>query len=201
MTTHLNVKCAMRNNQWQKHQKVFETIKINKKLICPSGHRQNLLLNLEDGIYSHDGMGWQAKKFLNDIKENDTVLLYDRQYKEALVLKITSSPIKDKINDVIILRNKTCSIHNPISFGCANCNNSVELVFSSKYFEDNNKQFTKYMNENFCFENMYAIFRNIEIIGKINTTSEVYHKHKCLQTSICIPSSELLLPISDIIPI
>lgn len=201
MTTHLKVKCVMRNNQWKKHQKVFETIKITKKLICPSGHRQNLLLKNEEGIYSYDEMCWQAKKFLNDIKENDIVLLYDRQYKEALVLKITSSPIKDKINDVFILRNKTCNIHTPISFGCANCNNSVELVFSSKYFEDNNKQFTKYINENFCFENMYAIFRNVEIIGKINTTNEIYHKHKCLQTSIGIPSGELLLSVSDIIPI
>lgn len=201
MTSHLKINCIMRNNQWQKHHKVFETIKITKKITCPGGHNQNLLLKNEEDIYSYDGMCWRAKKFLNDIKENDIVLLYDRQYKEALVLKITSSPIKDKINDVIILRNKTCNIHTPISFGCANCNNSVELVFSSKYFEDNNKQFTKYINENFCFENMYAIFRNVEIIGKINTTSEIYHKHKCLQTSIGIPSSELLLSISDIIPI
>jgi hypothetical protein len=144
-------------------------------------------------------MCWQAKKFLNDIKENDIVILYHREYKEALVLKITSSPIKDKINDVIILRNKTCNIHTPIAFGCINCNNSVEKVFSSKYFEDNNKQFTKYINENYSFENMYAIFRNVEIIGKINTTSDIYHKHKCLQTSIGMPSSELLLSISDII--
>ena len=201
MATPLKINYVMRNNQWRKHQKVFETIKTTKKLICPSGHRQNLLLKIEDGIYSYDGMCWQANKFLNGIKENYIVLLYDRQYKEALVLKITSIPIKDNINDVIILRNKTCNIHTPVSFGCANCNNSVESVFSSKYFEDNNKQFTKYINENFCFENMYAIFRNVEIIGKINTTSEIYHKHKCLQTSICMPSNELLLPISDIIPI
>ena len=67
MTTHLKVKCAMRNNPWKKHQKVFETIKITKKLICPSGHRQNLLLKCEEGNYSYDGMCWQAKKFLNDI--------------------------------------------------------------------------------------------------------------------------------------
>ena len=201
MTTYIKVNCIMRNNQWQKHQKVFETIKITKKLVCPSGHRQNLLLKFENDIYSYDGICWQANKFLNDIKENDIILLYDRQYKEALVLKITSVPIKDKIDDIIILRNKTCNIHTPVNFGCLNCNNSIEIVFSSKYFEDNAKQFTKYINENFCFENMYAIFRNVEIIGKINTTSEIYHKHKCLQTSIGMPSSELLLSISDIIPI
>ena len=61
MTTHLKINCVMRNNQWQKHQKVFETIKITKKLICPSGHRQNLLLKNEEGIYSYDEMCWQAK--------------------------------------------------------------------------------------------------------------------------------------------
>lgn len=201
MTTHIKVNCIMRNNQWAKHQKVFETIKITKKLVCPSGHRQNLLLKFENGVYSYDGLCWQANKFLNDIKENDIVLLYDRQYKEALVLKITSIPIKDKINDLFILRNKTCNIHTPVSSCCANCNNSIEMVFSSKYFEDNSKQFTKYINENFWFENMYGIFRNIEIIGKINTSSEIYHKHKTLQSSIGIPKHELLLPIGDIIPI
>lgn len=201
MTTHIKINCIMRNNQWKKHQKVFETINLTKKLICPSGHRKNIELKFEEGIYSYDEMSWQANKFLNNIKENDHVLLYDRQYKEALVLQITSLPIKDKINNIIILRNKLCNIHTPIGFGCANCNNSIELVFSTKYFEDNHKYFIKYMNENFCFENMYAIFRNVQVIGKINTTNEIYHKHKCLQTSIGFPSTELLLSISDIIPI
>lgn len=64
-----------------------------------------------------------------------------------------------------------------------------------------NSRFLLHRARKFCFENMYAIFRNVEIIGKINTTSEIYHKHKCLQTSIGVPSSELLLHISDVIPI
>jgi hypothetical protein len=92
-----------------------------------------------------------------------------------------------------------CSIHDLICVGCDACNNSVELVFSNKYFEENNTLFTKYLNENYCFETMNAIYRNVEIIGKINTTSEAYHKYKCLRTSIGVPSCELLVPITDII--
>jgi hypothetical protein len=157
----------MRNNQWQKHKNVFETIIITKKLICPSGHRHNLILKCEDGIYSYDGMCWQADKFLNNIKENDIVLLYDRQYKEALVIKIISIPIKDKLNELFILRNKSCYIHTPIISNCIDCNDSIELVFSSNYFINNNKKFIKSINVNYCFENMYAIYRSIEIIGKI----------------------------------
>ena len=201
MENTIKINVIMRNNQWQKHEKVFDTITQTNKLICPSGHRQNISLTYENDIYSYDNMCWQAKKFLNCIKENDFVLLYDRQYKEALVLKIKSNPKKDIINGVKVLRNKECTVHTPIVFGCDNCNRSVELVFSSKYFNDNSFLFTKYINENYCFENMYGIYRDIEIIGKINTNCEVYHKHKCLQTSIGIPSEDLLLSVSDIIPI
>ena len=92
----------MRNNQWQKHANVFETIHLTKKIICRGGHTNNIELNMTNGIYSYDGMCWQANKFLNDMKENDIVLMYDRNYKEALVLKVSSIPIQDKINDVTI---------------------------------------------------------------------------------------------------
>jgi hypothetical protein len=183
----------------EKHENVFDTIKITKKLISPHAHYYNQILLFEENIYSYNGMNWQADKFLNDVKENDIILLYDRQYKEALILRIKSIPLRDKINDIIIVRNRNCNIHIPINSNCDNCNNSVELVFSNKYFEDNYKQFLKYMNEDFFFENMYAIYRNIEIIGKINNTSDIYHKYKTLQTSICVPSNELLLSTSDII--
>ena len=201
MENTIKISGFMRNNQWRKHEKVFDTILQTNKLICPSGHRQNILLTCKNDIYSYDNMCWQANKFMNHIKENDFILLYDRQYKEALVLKIKSIPKKDIINDVTILRNKECTIHTPLVVGCANCNKSVALVFSTKYFKDNSTLFTKYINENYSFEHMYGVYRDIEVIGKINKNSAVYHKHKCLQTSIGIPSEELLLPVNDIIPI
>lgn len=182
----MKINCIIRNNQWQKHEKVYETIKITQKLICPHGHCQNILLNYDNHKYSYDNMNWQANKFLNNLNENDIVLLYDRQYKEALLLKIKSKPKKDKISDIKILRNKGCTIHTHICSGCIYCSRSVELVFSNKYFEDNPKIFTKYINENYSFENMYAIYRDIEVIGKIDTNSNIYHKYKCLRTSIRI---------------
>ena len=86
----------MRNNQWQKHEKVFDTINSTKKLICPSGHMNNIVL-INDNNYSYNNMPWQANKFLNEIQINNIVLLFDRQYKEALVLKIIR---KSKSNQV-----------------------------------------------------------------------------------------------------
>jgi hypothetical protein len=194
------MKAVVRNNMWGKHEEVFETIKQTKKLVCPYAHTHDIFLECDDGIYSYDGMNKYANQFLNKIDENDIVLLYDRQSDNALVLKIISIPIQDKINDVIILRNKQC-IHTPIQHGCDRCNSSIVMIFSTTYFEKNCKEFTKYINENYCFENMYGIFRHIEIIGKINPTSECFHIHKCLPSSIRIPKNELLLPIHDIIPI
>ena len=146
-------------------------------------------------------MCWQANRFLNNMETGDIVLLYDRQYKEALVLKIISNPIKDIVDDVVILRNNGCGIHKPTAYGCADCNNSIIMVFSTKYFEDNAKKFVKYLSEYFCFENMYGIFRNVTIIGKINESCAVYHNHKTMQTSIGTPKYEVLLPISDIISV
>lgn len=92
----------MRNNPWQKHQQVYETIQNTKKIMCPYAHAHNLdlVLNNTNGIYSYTGMCWQANKFLNDIRINDIILLYDRQYTYALVLKIASIPINGKIGHV-----------------------------------------------------------------------------------------------------
>ncbi len=195
----IKIDFKMRNNQWQKHEKVFDTINITKKLICPSGHMNNIILNNDDNKYSYINMPWQADKFLNDIHINNIILLFDRQYKEALVLRIISEPKKSKIDDIIIVRKSTCNIHNLIQSGCSNCNDNIEMVFSNKYFETNHKKFTKYLNENYKFENMYAIYRDIEVIGKIDSTNPIYNKHKCLQTSFGTPKEELLLAINDII--
>ncbi len=187
----------MRNNQWQKHEKVFDTINSTKKLICPSGHMNNIVL-INDNNYSYNNMPWQANKFLNEIQINNIVLLFDRQYKEALVLKIISEPKKSKIDNVIILKKSICNIHNLIESGCSNCNDNIEMVFSNKYFETNHKNFIKYLNENYKFENMYAIYRDVEVIGKIDSTNPIYNKYKYLQTSFGIAYGSLL-DINDII--
>lgn len=189
----MKVNALMRNSQWGKHQDVFDSIKLTKKLICPGAHRQNIVLINENNKYSYDGMKYQANQFLNELFVNNIVLLFDKGHKEALILRITSNPKQDKIKDVIILRNKTCNIHVPVSYTCANCNDSIVSVFSTKYFENN--KFTKYLNEDYFFENMYAVYRDVEVIGKIDETSDVYQSCKTLRNTIQIPrNNEYLLP-------
>jgi hypothetical protein len=193
----IKIDYLMRNNQWQKHEQVFDTINIIKKLICPSGHMNNIVL-INDNNYLYNNMPWQANKFLNELQINNIVLLFDRQYKEALVLKIISEPKKSKIDNVIILKKSICNIHNLIESGCSNCNDNIEMLFSNKYFETNHKNFIKYLNENYKFQNMYAIYRDVEVIGKIDSTNPIYNKHKYLQTSFGIAYGSLL-DIIDII--
>ena len=48
------------------------------------------------------------------------------------------------------------------------------------------------MNEDYFFENMYAIIRNIKIIGRIDEKCEFYNIGKKLQNSICRVTTEIL---------
>jgi hypothetical protein len=117
--------------------------------------------------------------------------MFDREYNYALLLEITSDPITEKIKEMIIVRNNKCN-HKPIFSNCEECGKSIEKIFTVKYFEENYKEFTKYLNEDYFFENMYAIIRNIKIIGRIDEKCEFYNIGKKLQNSICRANDEIL---------
>ena len=51
----IKIDFLMRNNQWRKHEKVFDTINSTKKIICPSGHMNNIIL-INDNNYSYNNM-------------------------------------------------------------------------------------------------------------------------------------------------
>ncbi len=177
----------MRNNQWGKHINVFDTIITTKKIISPWGHWKDTNKLFEEGKFNNMKF---SNIFINNLETDDYILMFDRKYKYTLVLKITSEPIAEKVNEIIILRNNKCN-HKPIIQNCNNCCDSIELVFSNKYFEDNYKSFIKYLNEDYYFENMYAIVRKVEVIGTINDTCKAFHKYKCLQNSICNSNIEI----------
>jgi len=181
------IKCKIRNNQWGKTENVFETIKYTKKIISPWGHWKNTNKLFEEGKFNNEKF---SNIFINDLKINDYICMFDRKYDYALVLKVTSNPIAEKLKEIIILRNNKCH-HKPMINDCKNCSDSVELVFSDKYFEENNLIFKKYLNEDYNFENMYAIYRNIEIVGIINDKCEFYKNGKVFQSSICRQSIEI----------
>ena len=181
------IKCKMRNNQWRKAENVFETIKYTKKIISPWGHCKNTNKLFEEGKFNNEKF---SNIFINDLNINDYICMFDRKYDYALILKITSNPIAEKIKEIIILRNNKC-VHKPTISDCKNCSDSIELVFTDKYFEENNKIFKKYLNEDYNFENMYAIYRNIEIVGIINDKCEFYRKGKIFQNSISRQNIEI----------
>ena len=176
----LTIKCIMRNNQWDRHKNVFDTIIYTKKIVSPWGHWKETNKLFNEGKFNNEKF---SHIFINDININDYILMFHKTYDYALVLKITSESIAERLNNIIILRENKCN-HTPLVKDCKECNDSILEIFSSKYFEENHKLYTKYLNEDYKFENMYAIIRNVEIIGKINNTCDVFNKGKNLQNSI-----------------
>ena len=45
---------------------------------------------------------------------------------------------------------------------------------------------------------MHSIMRDVEIIGELSNTNEVYQKYKCLQSSICSTNGQNFVDINDI---
>jgi len=176
----LKIKYKLRNNQWRKHKNVLDSIIYTKKIVSPYGHWKETNKLFDEGKFNNEKF---AKIFINDININDYILMFDTNYDYALVLKITSKPIAERINDIIIIRDNKCN-HTPLVKDCKECIDSILEIFSSKYFEENYKSYTKYLNEDYKFENMHAIIRNVEIVGKINNTCEAFNQKNYFQGSI-----------------
>ena len=182
------IKCKMRNNQYAKHFNVFDTIRYTNKIVCPWGHWKDTNELFDEGKFRNEKF---SNIFINYLKKDDIICMFDREYNYALLLEITSDPITEKIKEMIIVRNNKCN-HKPIFSNCDECGKSIEKIFTDKYFEENYKEFTKYLNEDYFFENMYAIIRNIKIIGRIDEKCEFYNIGKKLQNSICRVTTEIL---------
>jgi len=182
----------IRNNQWGHHVNVFDTIKETNMIVCPWGHWKDTNKLFDEGKFNNEKF---SNIFINKINIDDYILLFDREYKYAMVLKIISSPIAEKTN-IIILRNNNCKLHKILLHNCEDCNNSVELVFTEKYFENNSSKFIKYLNEDYHFENMYEITRKVEIIKTIN--NDIYNKYKCIQNSIIRPKDIVKISLDSI---
>lgn len=194
----LKIPVIMRQNFWSKHEGVYETILSTNILICPGGHSQNALTQTR-GEYNIDP-NWrgkhQAKQFVHSINPNDYVLVYDREHAYALVCKITSDIITNKVNDIKIIRSKPCC-HEPILTTCPTCASSIKTIISRKYVQDNPKKCLQYIDEKYTVENMHAIYRKIEVVGKISN-SEIYDRHKTLPGSLRKLKRNQMLSISDI---
>lgn len=173
----LVVKVILRNNQWMKHLNVFETIKFTKKIICPFGHTKDSCNLFKQGKFNNENY---SRIFINDLNINDIVIVFDKKYKKALVLKIKSEPLIRKIKDILIIRTDICKQHNTVRADCNLCKESIVQICSTKYVKDNIKTIVDngYLGENYKFEYMYAIYRDIEILYFIKEDSEIYQKYK-----------------------
>ena len=193
----LEIKFVLRQNQWGVSKNVYDTIKQTKKLICPWAHTKKICELFNESK-------WNDKKFykifINDISLNDYVLVVDRDYKTGLIVKIISQAKTESIDDIIILRQNNLCSHIPITDGheCELCHSSMISVFTKKYFKENVDEFLVYLNEDYHFEKMHSIIRDIEIIGEIPNINVIYQKYKCLQGSICSTKDKQEVSIKDI---
>ena len=190
----------MRNNQWGKNIDLYNIIKKTKKISCPGAHTYDINNDLKieydselDKYKSNDKISWQAERFLNSLSVDNYLLMYHKGCKEALILKIKSQPKFGKIENVKILRDNSCKKHKPIKFGCKSCNASVIDVMSLDYLIKNMNKYGDYLSENYNFENFYSIYRDIEIVGKIDSKTDMYKKYVCLESSIRILKEKVLL--------
>jgi len=188
----LVVKVILRNNQWMKHQNVFETIKFTKKIICPFGHTKDSCLLFKEGKFNNENY---SHIFINDLKIDDIVLVFDKNYKKSLVVKIKSEPLIGKLKDILIIRNNICKQHTKVKSNCILCKESIVKVCSTKFVKDNIKTIIEngYLGENYRFEYMYAIYRDIQILYFIKEDTEVYQKYKYIGI-IGKPATEVKIP-------
>lgn len=189
----IEIKYIIRQNQWGVSTDVFETVKFTKKLICPWGHTKKICDLFDKSEFNDKKF---SKIFINDVKINDYMILVDREYKTGLVIKIISEAKSEISNNVFVLRKNNICEHIPIE--CDKCSSSVKMVFTSEYFKYNPDKFIEYLNEDYHFEKMHSIMRNVEIIGELSNSNEVYQKYKCLQSSICSTNRLNLVNIKDI---
>ena len=187
----------MRNSPGGKTVDLFNILKITKKIGCPyTDHIKysDLKYDIELNKYvGNNKLYWQGERFLNSININDYVLVYHKGCKEALIVKIKSQPKYGIIDDVKIISklSKEKCVEHKIEY-CNKCKEYVEIV-SMDRIEKNISKYRKYLCEDYNFENMKTIYRDIEIVGKIDSETDMYKKYVCLQSSIRILKEKVFL--------
>lgn len=187
----IKISMLMRCNMWGKTTQVFDIIKENKKLICPWGHTKEQNELFEKGKFNNEKF---SKIFINNLEINDYVLLFDREYSYAIVLKIKSKPYTTKFDNICCIRKITCE-HKPVvcSDKCGNCELSKIEVVSKSYIKNNFDNYSKYLCEEYEFESLYGIVRDIEYIGELQKGDDIYEKYKILRNSIAQPKEEIII--------
>ena len=81
----IKIKCILRNNQYGKTVNLYDTIIYTNKIVCPWGHTKETNKLFEEGKFNN--MKY-SNIFINNLDIDDDILMFDRLYKYALVLKV-----------------------------------------------------------------------------------------------------------------
>jgi len=163
----------MRNSPWGMEKFVFERIENSKKVICPAGHSKKEFDFFAAGnipeILRHNKYG--RERFVSEIKVGDIILMFHKGADGYLVLKVTSDPTADIIEDTFVLLQQNYE-----------ADDNYKPLFIGPF--DKMRE-TGLMNGTVVIDNMRGITRSIEIIGQVHKLkSKIYSENATCQNSI-----------------
>jgi len=110
-----NLVC-IRQNPYELRSKCFYSFIEKENIItCPYGHNKNLSEKIIEQTYNLDVSSGQDKKFIEDLKINDYIIIPIEKTKKCIIKKVISEPkvktflnifdIKNKINNSLYIKN------------------------------------------------------------------------------------------------
>lgn len=160
MEQNLHIDFEMRNNLWGKTDNQLQTIEREKKLICPWNHTQGCIDNFDPNRKF-------SNIFIKEVRIGSVIAIHASDNQNVLIVRVSSELKNETSNYFKIITTKTrdCG-HRVCTIDCDHCHHSVIKVLDIRQTEFG--VIANYMNENYCFENLYCYYRDIEIITSVH---------------------------------
>jgi hypothetical protein len=122
-----------------KSQDFYSLIEEQSIITCPYGHNKDLSKKISDNTYNFDVSSRQDKRFIEDIKINDYIIVPVEKTKKCIIKKIISDPRVKTFEYIFDIKNKNKVINiKNISNICDEEKKDINLEFEPKkmYYRD-----------------------------------------------------------------
>ena len=101
-----NLVCV-RQNPYELRSKCFYSFIEKENIItCPYGHNKNFSEKINEGTYNLDVSSGQDKKFIEDLKIDDYVIIPIEKTKKCIIKKVVSEPKEKTFFNIFDVKNK-----------------------------------------------------------------------------------------------
>lgn len=155
----LHIQFEMRNNHYGKTMHQLQTIETERKLTCPWNHTLGCLENFDPNRKF-------SRIFINEVSVGNFIAVHANDNPNVLIVRVLSE-LKHETSDyykVITRKTRECG-HRVCTINCDHCHDSVVKVVNIRL--SGLDEIAEYMNENYCFENFYCYYRDIEVISSV----------------------------------